>query len=156
MEVKVKKLYDDAVLPTRASEGSAGLDLRAHNADKSNVIVDEKGNEFIAINAHQTVKIGTGLSFELPSGTFGAIFARSGLSTKQGLRPANATGICDSDFTGEYIVALHNDTDHLQLIKFGDRIAQLIIMEYPMVELIEVDELTETERGDGAFGHSGK
>jgi dUTP pyrophosphatase len=156
MEVKVKKLYDDAVLPTRASEGSAGLDLRAHNADKCNVIIDEKGNEFIAINAHQTVKIGTGLAFELPKGTFGAIFARSGLSTKQGLRPSNCTGICDSDYTGEYIVALHNDTDNVQLIKFGDRIAQLIIMEYPSVDLVEVEELSETERGDGGFGSTGK
>lgn len=155
MEVKVKKLYDDAELPFRADSGSAGLDLKAHNVDKKNVFVDVNGNEFIAINPHQTVKIGTGLAFELPSGTYGAIFARSGLSTKKGLRPSNAVGICDNSYTGEYIVALHNDTEHLQLINFGDRIAQLIIMEYPSIELVEVEELTETERGDGAFGHSG-
>ena len=91
MEIKVKKLNDKATLPTRGSEYAAGYDLYA--AIENNITVP----------AHSTEKIGTGLSFELPDETFAAIFARSGLATKQGLRPANCVGVCDSDYRGEYI-----------------------------------------------------
>ena len=145
--VIIKKLHTDAQIPTRGSEYAAGYDLYAY--------IDNDCKE-IGILPHQTIKVGTGLSFELPEGTFGAIFARSGLSTKQGLRPANCTGVCDSDYRGEYIVALHNDTDQVQTVKHGDRIAQLILMPYYQMVMLERDQLSETARGDGGFASTGR
>ena len=144
MNIKIKKLNENAIIPTKGSEYAAGVDLYA--------CIDKP----IEIQPHETVKIGTGLSMELPTGYFGAIFARSGLATKQGLRPANCVGCCDSDYRGDYIVPLHNDTDITQTVIPNERIAQLVIMPYLPVDFTEVDELTETERGDGGFGHTGK
>ena len=95
------------------------------------------------------------MSFELPKGYAGYIFARSGLATKRGLRPANCVGVCDSDYTGEYIVAVHNDTDVVQVINHNDRIAQVVFMPVCQANFIEVEELTETERGSGGFGSTG-
>ena len=141
--VKIKKLNKNAIIPTRGSEQAAGMDLYA--------CIDTP----IIITPHQTVKIGTGLSIELPHGYFGAIFARSGLATKQGLRPANCCGVVDEDYRGEYIVALHNDTDIPQTINSMERIAQLVVMPYLPIEFTEVDELSETERGNGGFGSTG-
>jgi dUTP pyrophosphatase len=91
----------------------------------------------------------------LPEGTFAAIYARSGIATKRGLRPANCTGICDSDYRGEYIVALHNDTDEMQSIEPGERIAQMILLPYIEMKFNEVDELSNTNRGDSGFGSTG-
>lgn len=144
MDIKVKKLKENAIIPTRGSKYAAGMDLYA--------CVDTQ----TVITPHQTVKIGTGLAIELPDGYFGAIFARSGLATNQGLRPANAVGVVDSDYRGEYIVALHNDTDTPQIINPMERIAQLVVIPYLPVEFTEVDELSDTERGDGGFGDSGR
>ena len=144
MEVQVKRLNDLAMLPTRGSAEAAGWDLYAAT------------NYNIEIPPHSTVKVGTGLSFALPENTFGAIFARSGLATKQGLRPANCVGVCDSDYRGEYIVPVHNDTDEVQVIEAGDRIAQLILMPYVPMDMKQVNELSETDRGAGGFGSTGK
>lgn len=144
MEIKVKKLNDKATLPTRGSEYAAGYDLYA--AIENNITVP----------AHSTEKIGTGLSFELPDETFAAIFARSGLATKQGLRPANCVGVCDSDYRGEYIVAIHNDTDEDKTIEPGERIAQMILMPYIPMTFVETDELSESGRGQDGFGSTGK
>ena len=144
MEIKVKKLNDKATLPTRGSEYAAGYDLYA--AIENNITVP----------AHSTEKIGTGLSFELPDETFAAIFARSGLATKQGLRPANCVGVCDSDYRGEYIVAIHNDTDEDKIIEPGERIAQMILMPYIPMIFVETDELSESGRGQDGFGSTGK
>lgn len=144
MNIKIKKLNENAIIPTRWSSQAAGYDLYA--CTKTSMV----------IMPHQTVKVGTGLAMELPDGYFGAIFARSGLATKQGLRPSNCVGCCDSDYRGEYIVALHNDTDIPQTINPMERIAQLVIMPYLPVEFDEVDELNETERGVGGFGSTGK
>lgn len=144
MEIKVKKLNDKATLPTRGSEYAAGYDLYA--AIENNITVP----------AHSTEKIGTGLSFELPDETFAAIFARSGLATKQGLRPANCVGVCDSDYRGEYIVAIHNDTDEDKIIESGERIAQMILMPYIPMTFVETDELSESGRGQDGFGSTGK
>ena len=144
MEIKVKKLNDKATLPTRGSEYAAGYDLYA--AIENNITVP----------AHLTEKIGTGLSFELPDETFAAIFARSGLATKQGLRPANCVGVCDSDYRGEYIVAIHNDTDEDKIIEPGERIAQMILMPYIPMTFVETDELSESGRGQDGFGSTGK
>lgn len=141
-KIQIKKLRDTAVIPTRGSEKAAGYDLYA------------TANYDIA--PHSTVKVGTGISIALPDNSFGAIFARSGLATKKGLRPANCVGVCDSDYRGEYIVPLHNDTDEMMSIEAGERIAQLIVMPFIPVEFEEVDELDETERGAGGFGSTGK
>ena len=144
MEIKIKKLNENAIIPTRGSEQAAGYDLYA--------CIPER----ILINPHKTVKIGTGLSMEIPEGYFGAIFARSGLATKQGIRPANCVGVCDSDYRGEYIVALYNDTNGIKMVEPNDRIAQLIVMPYLSVDFKEVNELSDTNRGVGGFGSTGK
>ena len=144
MEINVKKLRDNAVIPTRGSEYAAGYDLYA--------AIDET----VVIGPHETQKIGTGLSFELPENTFGMIVARSGLATKEGLRPANCSGICDSDYRGEYIIALHNDSDEIRYVGPNERIAQLILMSYVPMTFSLVNELTITERGEGGFGSTGQ
>lgn len=92
---------------------------------------------------------------EIPEGYFGAIFARSGLATKRGLRPANCVGVVDSDYRGEIIVALHNDTAFPQEISEGERIAQIVIIPYLPVDFTEVDNLSSTVRGEGGFGSTG-
>jgi dUTP pyrophosphatase len=143
-QIKIKKLNNLAKLPTRGSEYAAGYDLYA----ATDCTID--------IAPHSTVKVGTGLSFELPKGTFAAIFPRSGIATKRGLRPANCVGVCDSDYRGEYIVALHNDTDEMQSIEPGERIAQIILLPYFTMNFLEDDNLSDTERGDGGFGGSGR
>ena len=146
VNIKIKKLYEDTKLPTRADEGSAGMDLYAH-----------LNNDFMrVIKPHTTEMISVGFAMETPNNTYGAIFARSGLASKKGLRPANAVGVIDSTYRGEVFVALHNDTDTPQQIMNGDRIAQMIIMEYPTVGIIEADHLSETERGNNGFGSSGR
>lgn len=144
MKINVKKLNPNAILPTRGSEQAAGYDLYA--------CIDEP----VTIPPHSTVKVGTGLSIELPDNYFGAIFARSGLATKKGLRPSNCVGVCDSDYRGEYIVALHNDFNIGVIINPEERIAQLVVMPYLPVEFNEVDSLTGTKRGDGGFGSTDK
>ena len=144
MEIKIKKLKANATIPTRGSKYAAGYDLYA--------CVDED----VVIAPHENVKIGTGLSIAVPEGYFGAIFARSGLAAKQNLRPANCVGVADSDYRGEYIVALHNDSDEERIIKSGERIAQLVIMPFLSAEFTETDTLDETERGEGGFGSTGK
>lgn len=144
MEVFVNLLNDSAKLPSRGSAAAAGYDLYAATEEDT------------IIPPHSTVKIGTGLSFELPGNCFAAIFARSGLATKQGLRPANCVGVCDSDYRGEYIVAIHNDTDEEKIIAPHERIAQMIVMPYFPVTFSVVDNLSETERGAGGFGDSGR
>lgn len=143
--VKIQKLAEDAYVPTSGSEKAAGLDLYAHIA------------EDIEIAPQRMMKIGTGLAITPPAGYFGAIFARSGMATKKGLRPANCVGICDEDYTGEYIVALYNDSDEVQVVKNGDRIAQLVFLPYIQeLNFDVVDKLEDTERGDGGFGSTGK
>lgn len=145
---KFVKLNPKAHIPTKGSKMAAGYDLYAciSNGEKS----------FVHIAPHNTVKIGTGLAIQPPKGHFGAIFARSGFATKQGLRPANCVGVADYDYTGEYIVAIHNDTDFTRIVHHGDRIAQLVFLPYADEEFVEVESLDETERGDGGFGSTGE
>lgn len=153
MEINIKLLNENAKVPTRGSEYAAGYDLYAATVDSEDGFVAI--TEGVDVAPHSTVKIGTGISVELPNGTFGAIFARSGLATKKGLRPANCVGVCDSDYRGEYIVAIHNDTDEMMTIAAGERIAQLIVLPFVAVEFNVTEELSETERGDGGFGSTG-
>ena len=141
--MKIKRLKDNAIVPTKGSQHAAGYDLYS--------------TETVTIRPHETVLIGTGWAMEFPIGYFGAIFARSGLATKEGLRPANCVGVIDSDYRGEVKVALHNDSNDLRTIAKGDRIAQLIIMDYYFVsDFEEVNILIDTSRGEGGFGSTGQ
>lgn len=144
MKVNIKKLTKTAIIPTRQHEGDAGYDLYADI------------HKTITIEPHTTKLIHTGLGIEIPDGYFGAVFARSGLALKQGLRPANCVGVCDSRYRGEYMVALYNDSVKARTVSPGDRIAQLVVMPYLNVEFNEVDELSDTDRGDSGFGSTGR
>jgi dUTP pyrophosphatase len=145
--IRVKKLKDNAILPTRGSASAAGYDLYAA--------------EGAFIPAGKTVMVGTGLAMEIPNGFWGGVYARSGLATKQGLRPANCVGVIDSDYRGEIIVALHNDSDSEKVVQAGDRIAQLVFHHAIVSAEVDgqswevVDDLDNTDRGDGGFGSTG-
>lgn len=143
MQIQIKKLTETAMAPTRATEKSAGYDLYAD-------ILSE-----VCIEPGETKKIGTGIAVAAPPGTFGAIFARSGLATKRGLRPANCVGVVDEDYRGECIVALYNDSNQWQIVQPGERIAQLVFIPYITSDIVEVGTMTETERGAGGFGSTG-
>lgn len=143
MNIKYKVLNELAKEPTRGSEYAAGYDLYAAT------------DREISLFPHTTQLIGTGLAFELPNGYFGAVYARSGLASKKGLRPANCVGVVDSDYRGEVMVALHNDSDHIMTIDAGERIAQLVLMPYINMTFEQVEELNTTNRGEGGFGSTG-
>ncbi len=144
MKIELKKLDENAILPSRGSSQAAGYDLYALS------------EEVISIEPHSTVMVGTGLSMAIPDGYFGGVFARSGLASKRSLRPANCVGVIDSDYRGELIVPLHNDSDEIRVIEGHERIAQLIILPYLSVEFDEVEELDETGRGNSGFGSTGR
>ena len=139
----IKLLNDLAKVPTRGSADAAGWDLYAAT------------EQDMYIEPGETVKVDTGLSMAIPKGYFGAIFARSGLATKQGLRPANCVGVIDADYRGPVIVALHNDSEETQMVPAGSRIAQLVIMSYLDTDMNVVTDLNDTERGAGGFGSTG-
>lgn len=144
MKVNFKRLNPEAIVPTYATASAAGADL--YNLPDSPVTVP----------AHKTVLIHTGIAIEIPEGYCGLIFARSGLATKRGLAPANKVGVIDADYRGEIMVALHNHTDTTVLVDGGERVAQLAILPYLTAELCEVDELSDTVRGEGGFGSTGR
>ena len=139
--MKVKKLLDTAILPTLGSEAAAGYDLYA-----AKPCVIEPG---------QMVLVHTGWAMEIPYGWWGGIYARSGLATKRGLRPANCVGVIDSDYRGEVMVALYNDSGFDQEIKVGDRIAQFILHECARIKWEVANTLDETGRSIGGFGSTG-
>lgn len=147
IQVSVKRLSDTAILPTYGSEKAAGIDLYADAKSLSLKRVNIAPGEYM--------KIPTGFAFELPEGYCALILARSGLSTKKGLRPANCVGLCDEDYRGNYMVPLYNDSDEVQVVEHGDRIAQVMFVPYVQAELTEVDSLSSTDRGEGGFGSSG-
>lgn len=148
IQVNVRRLSDTAILPTYGSKKAAGMDLYAD--------VKYFGADKLYIDAGDCIKVPTGFAFELPEGYCSLILARSGLASKKGLRPANCVGLCDEDYRGNYIVALYNDSDTMQVIEHGDRIAQLMFVPYVQAELTEVDNLSETDRGESGFGSSGR
>ncbi|MHA1675720.1 MAG: dUTP diphosphatase [Candidatus Njordarchaeales archaeon] len=149
MQVKIKKLHPDAVVPKYAKEGDAGLDLTAISAE----IINENG---CPIN-----KYGTGLAFEIPDGHVGMLFCRSSVYKKH-LALSNAVGILDSKFRGEVFFMFRAQSFFRgtgvtnQCYEVGDRIGQIIIIPYPQIEFVESEELSETERGAGGFGSSGR
>ena len=142
--IKVKKLDPRAILPSRGSPFSAGADLHA--------CMDAP----VTVAPGETVFIHTGLTAEIPKGYAGFVFARSGLASKTGLAPANKVGVVDSDYRGEYMVALLNHSSVPVTVSPGDRVAQLVVMPVAFTEFQEVRELSETERGAGGFGSTGK
>ena len=144
MNVKIKKLDDRAVIPTYGTAFSAGADLYA--------VADAP----VTIAPHTTVLISTGLAVEIPEGYCGLIFARSGLATKRGLAPANKVGVIDADYRGEVKVALHNHSDSPETVDCGERVAQLAILPFLKADFELSDELSDTARGAGGFGSTGK
>jgi len=144
MEVRIKKLRNEAVVPTYGSEFSAGADLYACET------------EDITIAPGETRLIHTGLSFEIPEGFGGFIYARSSLGTKRGLAPANKVGVIDADYRGEVMVSLHNHSMEAQTVSPGERVAQLVIAPFLKAEFTVAEELSDTVRGVGGFGSTGK
>ena len=147
LELKIKRLSDTATIPTKAHPTDACFDIYAD--------IMSMDGDAIVIAPHETIKIKSGFATNIPHGYWAAIFARSGLATKQGLRPANCVAVIDEPYTGEWLVPLHNDTEDYQTVHHGDRIAQFTLMPYYDTELVTVDELESTDRGDGGFGSSG-
>ena len=144
MNIKVKKLKPGATVPTMGSKFAAGADL--YSAEDADVVIEPSETKFI----------GTGLAMEIPEGYVGLVYARSGLACKRGLAPANKVGVVDSDYRGEIKVALHNHGKEAQTVEKGERIAQMVIAPYLSAEYEEADELSETERGEGGFGSTGR
>lgn len=144
MNVNIKKLNDNATIPTRGTKYSAGMDLYA--------CIEEP----VVIEPHKTVMVDTGLAMEIPEGYFGAIYPRSGLSTKRGIVLANNVAVIDSDYRGEIKLPLHNHGTDMQVIEPHERVAQLIIQPYLPINWNIVDELNDTDRGDKGFGDSGR
>ena len=143
-KVAVKKLREGAILPTFGSNEAAGADLYACL------------EQDVTIAPGETVFVPTGLAMELPRGYAGLIYARSGLACKRGLAPANKVGVVDSDYRGEFIVALHNHGSQPQTISHGERIAQLVVTPVLIPEYIEVETLSDTQRVTGGFGSTGR
>ena len=143
VNVNVKKLKENATVPTYGTEYAAGADLYA--------CIEEA----VTIEAGETKFIGTGIAMEIPEGYAGLIYARSGLSCKRGLAPANKVGVIDADYRGELMVALYNQSSSDKIVKNGDRIAQFIIAPYIKADYEIVEDLGETTRGEGGFGSTG-
>ena len=144
MEIKIKRLNERAKIPTFGTEFSAGADLYCAEEHE------------ISVCSGQKCSIGTGISMEIPEGYVGLVFARSGLACKNGLRLCNSVGVIDADYRGEIKVVLHNDSEYVREIKPGERVAQMIVMPYPKVSFIEVEELSDTIRGESGFGGTGR
>lgn len=143
-KIKVKLLRPGAKLPTYGTEFSAGADLYACL------------EEDVTIAPGQTKKIPTGIAMELPIGCAGLIYTRSSLGTKKGLAPANKVGVIDSDYRGEFLVFLHNHGAEPQTIVHGDRIAQLLVTPVFTPGFLEAEVLSDTHRGEGGFGSTGR
>ena len=144
MKINIKKLDENAIIPTYGSKGAAGADLYALLPDT------------LTIKPGETVLVGTGIAMEIPEGFVGLVFARSGLSTKKGLAPANKVGVVDADYRGEIMVALHNHGTVLQTLDAGERVAQMVIAPFLAVEFAETDTLDDTLRATGGFGSTGR
>ena len=143
-KVNIKKLNEDAILPVYGSENAAGADLYACMEQP------------VTIQPGETEFIKTGLALEVPEGFAGLIYARSGLACKKGLAPANKVGVIDADYRGEIMVALYNHSKEPVTIEHGERIAQMVITPYLRADFQEAEELSDTARGEGGFGSTGR
>lgn len=146
MKVHIKLLNDTATIPTFGSVDAAGCDLYANLAPEGGSVTIVPGTTYL---------IKTGIAMEIPERSAGFIYARSGLASKRGLRPANCVGVVDSDYRGEIMVALYNDSQVEQVVNHGERVAQMVIGPYLRPEFVVVNELEDTDRGVGGFGHTG-
>lgn len=144
MKINIKKMSENARIPTYGSEFAAGADLYALS------------DENIEFRPNETKFVHTGIVMEIPRGYVGLIYARSGLACKHGLAPANKVGVIDSDYRGEIMVALHNHSEDAFVIEPGERIAQMVITPFIHADYFEVSELSDTNRGEGGFGSTGK
>jgi len=145
--INIKKTDENAKIPTYGSEFAAGADLYA-------VIHNEENR--VEILPGETAFIDTGIVMEIPNGYVGLVYARSGLSCKQGLAPANKVGVIDSDYRGNIMVALYNQSNEIRIVSEGDRIAQIIIQPVEQFGFKVTENLSNTVRGNGGFGSSGK
>lgn len=144
-KINIKKFYENATIPTYGTDYAAGADLYAYLEQE------------ITIKPGETAFIGTGIGLEVPVGYAGLIYARSGLACKSGLAPANKVGVVDTDYRGEVKVALHNHSNEEKIVKPNDRIAQFVITPYLKADFVLTEELSsESQRGRGAFGSTGK
>ena len=147
LNLRIKKVSNTCILPTKAHEDDTCFDIYADLVDC----------EELTINPHETVLIGTGFATQIPKGWWAPIFARSGLSWRKGLRPIQGVPVIDAGYRGEWKIALHNDLNTPQTIMNKERIAQFTLLEYPKITLIPVDDFDdETERGTGGFGSTGE
>ena len=143
LDLRIKKLNNNATTPTYGSAYAAGADLYSCEDE----IIFEPG---------ETKLVHTGIAMEIPEGYVGLIYARSGIATKRGLAPANKVGVIDSDYRGEIMVALHNHSNTTAKIDAKERIAQIVIAPYLTVNFTEAEELDDTVRGEGGFGSTGR
>lgn len=144
MRIRIKKTDEKAIIPTYGTEFSAGADLYA--------LLDSS----IEIAPHETCFVHTGISVEIPEGYCGLVFARSSMGAKRGLAPANKVGVIDADYRGEIMVTLHNHSEKAATVDPGERIAQLAIVPFLKAEFEECDDLSDTVRGEGGFGSTGR
>lgn len=166
INIKIKKVDKNTILPTKAHSTDACFDIYANLIGEkyNDLVLDEYTGEINSVEYKNAIKIypgkaaciRTGFCTEIPEGYFAPVFCRSGMGIKRQLRLCNSVGIIDSDYRGEWLVALYNDGDNPQVINHGDRIAQFAILPVLDVNLEEVTELTNTDRGEGGFGSSGR
>lgn len=169
LDLKIQRLTNTAKLPTKAHDTDACFDIYADIPDATYEYCGESFVDYpstwdikscysgsgIAIRPHQTALIPTGFATEIPHGFWGAIFARSGLASKQGLRPAQGVPVIDEPYRGQWMIPLHNDSEETRIIHHGDRICQFMLLPYFQTTITEVDELDSTDRGEGGFGSTG-
>jgi len=150
LQLKVKLLRDGALLPTRGTPGSAGLDL--YYCPSQNLAE----LPCIPLDPGSRAGLTTGIAVEIPPGYVGQVVPRSGLAARHGISVLNSPGIIDSDYRGEVVVILHNPGAAAYAVQPGDRIAQLLVLPVPNVEVVQVEELSPTERGAGGMGSTGR
>lgn len=142
MNIKIKKTRDNAIIPTRGSEQAAGYDLYTTSD--------------VVLWPHSMALVPSGIAMEIPEGYFGGLYPRSGLSTRNGVRLANCVAVIDSDYRGEIGLPLYNDSDTKQIIESGTRVAQIVFQPYSQASFDEVEDLSNTDRGRGGFGSTGR
>lgn len=143
--LKVKRVSDTAILPTRGSEKAAGIDLYA-----------DIHEPFVMILPGETKMFGSGIACEFPEGYWGMVVPRSSVGIKRHLNIPQGCAVIDQDYTGEIKLAFHNHGDQPQMIERGERLAQMVLLPYYIYDIVEVDTLSETERGEGGIGSTGR
>lgn len=144
MKLKIKRISNKVIMPMYKTSGSAGLDLHSYLYSKN-----------ISIKPKESIVISSGIKVEIPEGYFGLLAIRSSVGTKKGLVLKNQIGVIDSDYRGEIKIPIYNQSEETQIIENGERLAQLMIIPITQVEVLEVEDLEETVRGEQGFGSTG-